>query len=184
MNLDLFTLLIGLGALVAGFLGSLTGLGGGVVIVPLLTLGFGVLSRHHRWLRPRLIRGPIGQAPAGPEGRAHHRRPPPDRRALVHPRRAPRNDSVHRARRAARGDFRVFRGEPFDLTTAPAIVGAAVAGGREAIIQLGVLILIATPIARVLLSLVAFALQRDRTYIVVTLIVLVVLLAGLFGVRP
>ncbi len=81
-------------------------------------------------------------------------------------------------------DFRVFRGEPFDLTTAPAIVGAAVAGGREAIIQLGVLILIATPIARVLLSLVAFALQRDRTYIVVTLIVLVVLLAGLFGVRP
>ena len=81
-------------------------------------------------------------------------------------------------------DFRVFRGEPFDLTTAPAIVGAAVAGGREAIIQLGVLILIATPIARVLLSLVAFALQRDRTYIVVTLIVLVVLLAALFGVRP
>ena len=42
MNLDLFTLLIALGALVAGFLGSLTGLGGGVVIVPLLTLGFGV----------------------------------------------------------------------------------------------------------------------------------------------
>ncbi len=30
------------GSLVAGFLGALTGLGGGVVIVPLLTLGFGV----------------------------------------------------------------------------------------------------------------------------------------------
>jgi uncharacterized membrane protein len=44
--------------------------------------------------------------------------------------------------------------------------------------------LIATPIARVLLSLVAFALQRDRTYVVVTLIVLVVLLSGLFGVGP
>lgn len=37
-----FTALIGLGALVAGFLGALTGLGGGVVIVPLLTLVFGV----------------------------------------------------------------------------------------------------------------------------------------------
>src|SRR6185503_7540840 len=37
---------IGLGALVAGFVGSLTGLGGGVVIVPLLTLGFGVDIRY------------------------------------------------------------------------------------------------------------------------------------------
>ena len=34
------------GALIAGFLGSLTGLGGGVVIVPLLTLGFGVDIRY------------------------------------------------------------------------------------------------------------------------------------------
>src|ERR671939_519703 len=34
------------GALVAGFLGALTGLGGGVVIVPLLALGFGVDIRY------------------------------------------------------------------------------------------------------------------------------------------
>jgi uncharacterized membrane protein YfcA len=38
--------MIWLGALVAGFLGSLTGLGGGVVIVPLLTLVFGVDIRY------------------------------------------------------------------------------------------------------------------------------------------
>jgi uncharacterized membrane protein YfcA len=37
-----FTLVIGLGAMAAGFLGSLTGLGGGVVIVPLLVLVFRV----------------------------------------------------------------------------------------------------------------------------------------------
>ena len=37
-----FTALVGAGSLIAGFLGSLTGLGGGVIIVPLLTLGFGV----------------------------------------------------------------------------------------------------------------------------------------------
>jgi uncharacterized membrane protein YfcA len=37
-----FTAVVGLGALVAGFLGALTGLGGGVVIVPLLTVAFGV----------------------------------------------------------------------------------------------------------------------------------------------
>jgi uncharacterized membrane protein YfcA len=41
-----FSLLTGLGSLLAGFLGALTGLGGGVVIVPLLTLGFGVDVRY------------------------------------------------------------------------------------------------------------------------------------------
>ncbi len=41
-----FSLLVWLGSLLAGFLGSLTGLGGGVVIVPLLTLIFGVDIRY------------------------------------------------------------------------------------------------------------------------------------------
>lgn len=40
------TLLIGGGAFLAGLLGALTGLGGGVVIVPLLTLGFGIDFRY------------------------------------------------------------------------------------------------------------------------------------------
>ncbi len=42
MNSLEFSLLVGLGSVAAGFLGSLTGLGGGVVIVPLLALRFGV----------------------------------------------------------------------------------------------------------------------------------------------
>src|SRR4030042_1463340 len=46
MNVIEFTLLSMAGSLLAGFLGSLTGLGGGVVIVPLLTLGFGVDIRY------------------------------------------------------------------------------------------------------------------------------------------
>ena len=46
MNILTFTLLVWGGALVAGFLGALTGLGGGVVIVPLLALGFGVDIRY------------------------------------------------------------------------------------------------------------------------------------------
>jgi uncharacterized membrane protein YfcA len=41
-----FTILIAMGSLVAGLLGALTGLGGGVVIVPLLTLAFGVDIRY------------------------------------------------------------------------------------------------------------------------------------------
>lgn len=41
-----FTLLVGGGSILAGLLGALTGLGGGVVIVPLLTLAFGVDIRY------------------------------------------------------------------------------------------------------------------------------------------
>ena len=46
MSVLLFTTLIAFGSLLAGFLGSLTGLGGGVVIVPLLALVFHVDMRY------------------------------------------------------------------------------------------------------------------------------------------
>jgi len=42
MSIDLFSIIIFLGSLAAGFLGALTGLGGGVIIIPLLTVGLGV----------------------------------------------------------------------------------------------------------------------------------------------
>ena len=46
MNTLTFSIIVWLGAVIAGFLGSLTGLGGGVVIIPLLTLVFGVDMRY------------------------------------------------------------------------------------------------------------------------------------------
>lgn len=46
MNTLEFTGLVAIGSFLAGFLGSLTGLGGGVVIVPMLTLIFGVEIRY------------------------------------------------------------------------------------------------------------------------------------------
>jgi uncharacterized membrane protein YfcA len=46
MTILVFTLVLGLAAVAAGFLGALTGLGGGVVIVPLLALAFGVDIRY------------------------------------------------------------------------------------------------------------------------------------------
>lgn len=46
MTIISFTLLTGATSLVAGFLGSLTGLGGGVVIIPVLVLLFGVDIRY------------------------------------------------------------------------------------------------------------------------------------------
>ena len=46
MNILVFTVLVWAGSVIAGFLGALTGLGGGVVIVPMLTLVFGVDIRY------------------------------------------------------------------------------------------------------------------------------------------
>ncbi len=46
MHIWEFTLIVWAGSVAAGLLGALTGLGGGVVIVPLLTLGFGVDIRY------------------------------------------------------------------------------------------------------------------------------------------
>jgi uncharacterized membrane protein YfcA len=46
MTVLTFSVLVGLGSFVAGFLGALTGLGGGVVIVPLLALVFGIDIRY------------------------------------------------------------------------------------------------------------------------------------------
>lgn len=46
LSLEMFSLILLLGAVLAGLVGSLTGLGGGVVVIPLLTLGFGVDMRY------------------------------------------------------------------------------------------------------------------------------------------
>ena len=42
MSVLVFTIILLLGAYAAGLLGSLTGLGGGVIVIPLLTLVFGI----------------------------------------------------------------------------------------------------------------------------------------------
>ncbi len=72
-----------------------------------------------------------------------------------------------------------FRGEPAQLRTVGGVMSGALAGDSAAIIQLGVLLLIATPIARVAMSLVGFARERDWTYVWVSLLVLVLLGYGL-----
>jgi uncharacterized membrane protein len=77
--------------------------------------------------------------------------------------------------------YHVFVGEPTDLRTVSGIVKDVLAFRGRGLIQLGLLFLIATPIARVAFSVAAFALQRDRLYVVVTLIVLSVLIYSLTG---
>jgi uncharacterized membrane protein len=75
---------------------------------------------------------------------------------------------------------RTFVGEPAMLESLAGIVRGALALHGAAIAQLGILLLIATPVARVAFTLVAFVLQRDRTYVVITSIVLALLLYALF----
>ena len=82
-----------------------------------------------------------------------------------------------------RPPYQIFHGEPTDLRSISGIVHFALAGRRRGIIQLGLLLLIATPVARVLFSVYAFARERDWLYVGITLIVLAVLLFSLFWIR-
>jgi uncharacterized membrane protein len=77
--------------------------------------------------------------------------------------------------------YRVFRGEPSELRHAWTIVGSALDGSGRGIIQLGLLLLIATPVARVAFAVVGFAMERDRLYVAISLTVLTVLLISLLG---
>jgi uncharacterized membrane protein YfcA/uncharacterized membrane protein len=62
-------------------------------------------------------------------------------------------------------------------------VGAELLAFRpESVIMLGLLLLIATPVLRVAVSIAAFGIERDRKYVVITTIVLVILLFSIFVV--
>ncbi|MDP9039392.1 MAG: DUF1634 domain-containing protein [Acidobacteriota bacterium] len=76
-------------------------------------------------------------------------------------------------------DYRRFVGHPVTLRH-PAELGAGIARGEAtAIVELGILLLIATPVARVAFAVVAFAIERDRLYVAISLVVLAVLVWGL-----
>ncbi len=77
-------------------------------------------------------------------------------------------------------NYRVFEGEPQELRTISGIVREAALLHGRGLIQLGLLLLIATPVARVLFSVFAFLYERDWTYVAVTLIVLGLLSYSLF----
>jgi uncharacterized membrane protein len=85
---------------------------------------------------------------------------------------------------AAQPNYRVFNGEPADLRSLTGIAQDALSFSGRGIIQLGLLLLIATPVARVIFSIMAFAAQRDPIYVIVTLIVFAVLLYSLVGPHP
>jgi uncharacterized membrane protein len=83
---------------------------------------------------------------------------------------------------AVRVSYQQFRGETPELTSVAGVLRGAASLDALALMQLGLLILIATPVARVLFAVFAFALEHDWLYVIVSLIVFAVLLATLTGV--
>jgi uncharacterized membrane protein len=78
-------------------------------------------------------------------------------------------------------DYRVFQGEPSELRSVTGVVRDAMDLSGRGIIQLGLLFLIATPVARVIFSIWGFAAERDRMYVIFTVIVLAILIFSLVG---
>jgi uncharacterized membrane protein len=83
--------------------------------------------------------------------------------------------------RQSPADYRIFQGEPTDLRQISGIFRESMALHGRGIIQFGLLLLIATPVARVAFSIFGFAAERDWMYVVFTVIVLLILLYSLVG---
>ena len=78
-------------------------------------------------------------------------------------------------------DYTTFKGEPAKFRQVHLIVLEAIRFRGRDIIQLGLLVLIATPIARVIFSLIGFFIERDWIYVAITSIVLIILSISLFS---
>ena len=138
----------------AGFLGSLTGLGGGIVIVPLLTIAFGV--DIHYAIGASLVS--VLATSSGAAGAVYlfkfgHALP----------------------------NYHTFRPVQPGLRSAHGILRSALSFDIRGMIQLGILLLIAIPIVRVAIFALTFIARRDRLYDVVTLLVFGILAFSLFG---
>lgn len=82
--------------------------------------------------------------------------------------------------RGPRPDYTHFHSEPPAYTTMTGIAHGVGSGDPRAIIMLGLLVLIATPVARVGMCIVGFLFERDHLYVGVSTIVLLILLYSLF----
>jgi Predicted membrane protein len=78
-------------------------------------------------------------------------------------------------------DYSTFKGEPARLRNVHNIVMDAINFRSRAVIQLGLLLLIATPVVRVIFSLIGFLFEKDWIYVIITFVVLIILFISLFG---
>jgi uncharacterized membrane protein len=79
-----------------------------------------------------------------------------------------------------RPDYARFQAEPAQFTTLSGVLHGVAILNPECIIMLGLLVLIATPVARVVMCIVGFLFEGDRLYVAISTIVLAILLYSLF----
>ena len=77
--------------------------------------------------------------------------------------------------------YNVFRGEPAEYRNIPGILRDVFTLRGRGFIQLGLVLLIATPVARVAFAAWGFAAEKDKMYVGFTLLVLAILLYSLLG---
>jgi uncharacterized membrane protein len=72
-------------------------------------------------------------------------------------------------------NYKQFKGIPDFVSNAKGLFNGAITFRGQAIIQLGIILLIATPIMRVVFSTVGFALEKDYLYVGISLLVLCII---------
>jgi|HubBroStandDraft_2_1064218.scaffolds.fasta_scaffold544334_1 uncharacterized membrane protein len=82
--------------------------------------------------------------------------------------------------RATVPDYRHFQGEPISPRRVGAILQQALALDSRSIIEFGILLLVATPVARVVLCVFDFSIQKDKLFVLISGTVLAVLVYSLF----
>jgi uncharacterized membrane protein len=78
-------------------------------------------------------------------------------------------------------DYKTFHSQPLEFRTISGILRGVWAGKGRAVIQLGILVLIATPIARVAFSIFGYLVEKDYLYMAITLLVLGIILFSMLG---
>ena len=78
-------------------------------------------------------------------------------------------------------DYSVFDSNKVTLKSIPAISASVTTFKGPSIIQFGLLLLIFTPIARVIMSVISFFIEKDYLYVIIGLIVLAVIMLSLSG---
>ncbi len=78
-------------------------------------------------------------------------------------------------------DYSTFKGEPPRFRQVHLILSEAMNFRGRDIIQLGLLVLIATPVARVIFAFIGFLIEKDRIYAGITFVVLIILFISLFS---
>lgn len=78
-------------------------------------------------------------------------------------------------------DYRVFKGIPDFVQHASGIFNGIINLKGQAIIQFGIILLIATPIFRVIFSAIGFVLEKDYLYVGISLLVLLIIFMSMLS---